>query len=590
MIHLENNDNRKMKKQRKRIRLSNVIPDIRKQYKNIRQEDILFAAMVFYPVALVDVEAEERSVEDFDAVQLTILKFFATGLSGEDIAALTGLTPEYVAQIKNMLVNVYGHIAADGTITPLGIESIQREKNVQIKYSKRNIYVDAITLAVIPYKQHLDETIFYEKPDAHEFNVGVMAYPDGITEEALEARLRGEGVLDDEEDTTYDKIIGARDIHVNISSIRKLKCLKLRYAIACMLMLDGCKAPIVFGRRFSRHAWIPFGVESEVVRQRYGFEATVKDLGAGRGYLSAMRMRFDDAWEVTLKKKYKDISKKQSAKWESLSEDEKRKLNVQCTWDAIRFFCPFQKGHYRWQDGELFIDGEAFASAQQGYAIAKILSAFAEDGFFRFATEDLCGRLVTIRPEEDDELLKDVARLLKEAIEYGGARKVDRYLRENFNEEPEVKELQPEDEKVELNAEELQLEEETVEPGVTGLQLEEEQAGLEEKEITLEAEKPQSEGEMTELETEEEKSEDEKNVLEETQSEDIIAELTEGQSEEDVISLEAKKSQLETDTTELEEEKKIWENRKKKPPVLEEMRQVLCYFLEEKKDGDEDDG
>ena len=146
---MDKNENRQMKKQRKRIRLSNVIPDIRKRYKNIRQEDIRFAAMVFYPVAFVDVEAEERSVEDFDAVQLTILKFFAMGLGGEDIAALTGLTTEYIAQIKNLLVNVYGHIATDGTITPLGIESIQREKNVQIIVSKRKIYILSLIYPIV---------------------------------------------------------------------------------------------------------------------------------------------------------------------------------------------------------------------------------------------------------------------------------------------------------------------------------------------------------------------------------------------------------------------------------------------------------
>ncbi len=39
-------------------------------------------------------------------------------------------------------------------------------------------------------------------------------------------------------------------------------------------------------------------------------------------------------------------------------------------------------------------------------------------------------------------LLQDVARLLKKAIEQNGARKVDRYLRDNFNERSEVGDLQ----------------------------------------------------------------------------------------------------------------------------------------------------
>ncbi len=441
--------------QRKRLRLNNVISDIRKQYPQIHQEDIQFAAMVYYPIAFVEVEAEEKSVEDFDSVQLMILRFLALGIGRDDIVELTGTTPSYIDKVKGLLFG-YGHIDSQGRVTPVGLESIRASANgtpkkIERKLSKRYVQMDALSLAVIPHDRRVDEITFYEKTDTYDkpeitednkeksdpklFNVGAIAYPEGVTASALEERL----VCRDENDSRYDKVIGVQNIHVNITkeTIKNIKCLKIRYASACMLVLRDSGTPIVFGKCVTEtkkrsSQWFPLGVEADSVRVRYGFEDDVRFLENDAGsYLISMWTRFEDAW--------------QQKRWH-YGEKNAAASDEDYLWRVVRYFYPFQEGHYRWQNGELYIDGEAFGSAQRGYAIAKILFSFAEDGFYRFASEDLYGHLVTIRPEASDALLQDVARLLKTAAEQNGARKVDRYLRDHFNETSDTVPSEPEGE------------------------------------------------------------------------------------------------------------------------------------------------
>ena len=172
-----------MEKKRQKIRLANAVAQIRRHYPKITPESIRFAAMVFYPVALVEVVAWEKSVEDFDSVQLMILRFISLGMGQEEIAELTGLTPAYIAKIKELLYG-YGHITPDGTITELGRESIEYDhgngKKVEYKESKRHVQLDALSLSIIPYEKSVDETTFYEKSLAHGYQVGVISYPEGI--------------------------------------------------------------------------------------------------------------------------------------------------------------------------------------------------------------------------------------------------------------------------------------------------------------------------------------------------------------------------------------------------------------------------
>lgn len=431
-----------MEKAKQKLWLEKAVAQIRRQYPKITPETMRFAAMVFYPVALVEVVAWEKSVEDFDSVQLMILRFIHLGMGRDEIAELTGLAPAYIDKVNKLLIG-YGHIDGSGSVTDIGRESIENKKKIELKESKRHVQLDALSLSIIPYEKSVDETTFYEKSRARAYQTGVISYPEGIDAQTLEAQLKG---------IDYGKIAGAENIHVNIVSISEMRCLKLRYAIACMFCLDGSGTPIVFGRRKAQEKaiplWMPFGVESEHVRQAYGL-GDVSSIGQGDAakHLTAMKARFDEKWDSPLKTKTRGPRPKASDReaqkqWDMpLSAKERGSVEAQALLDGALDFYPFAQGSYQWhyqeQVGMLFVGGGAFANARRVHAMARILFGFAVDGVFPITTEKLCGRVVIVRPMENDALLRDVIGLLREALKRSTGYAVDRYLQGSFGDASE---------------------------------------------------------------------------------------------------------------------------------------------------------
>ena len=435
-----------MEKARKKIRLVDAVAQIRRRYPKITPETIRFAAMVFYPVALVEVVAWEKSVEDFDSIQLMILRFISLGMGRDEIAELTGLPSAYIDKV-NMLLLGYGHIDNSGNVTDIGRESIENKKKIELKESKRHVQLDALSLSIIPKEKSVDEITFYEKSLAQSPRyqpIGVVSYPEGIDAQMLEAQLKG---------IDYGKVAGAEDIHVNIVSVSEMRCLKLRYAIACMLCLEGSDSPIVFGRRKGQEkaipSWMPFGVESEHMRQAYGFgdSDTIGQSDAAK-HLAAMKARFDKEWEFSLKKEARGARPKSSEleaakRWNTpLSVQEHNNVESKALLDCALDYYQFKQESYQWkyqeQVGMLFVGSGAFADASRVNAMARILLGFAADGVFPLTTEKLCGRVVTIRPMGDDALLQDVIGLLREALKRSNGYTVDKYLQSSFGDGSEV--------------------------------------------------------------------------------------------------------------------------------------------------------
>lgn len=421
-----------------RIRLLNAVAQIRKCYPRISSENIRFAAMVFYPVARVDVIAMEESVEAFDPVQFTVLKFLDLGLDRIQISTITGLTPEYVGKVMELLVG-YGHIEPDGSITTIGRKSIDEERKIELKESRRHIQLDAISLSVIPYEISVDENVFCRKTDARRFHVGAIAYPEGIDKDSLEIQLQK---------MDFSSIAG--DVHVNIVSISKMECLELRYSIACMLVLAGSDIPVVFGRRTRAQqkgggiSWRPFGITDNKIREQYGFETNIKDVGQGIDYLLSMKKRFESERELYFtemargkRPKKSDFNgemeewRQASRKWDAPLSEKERKTAI---WKAVTDFYPFKENYCHWKNNTLFLEASAFEKLQRTSAISRVLFGFATEGLFLLTTETLCGHIVMIRPMEGNTILEDVLLLLKQAIEKYGGFNVDKYLQDHFTE------------------------------------------------------------------------------------------------------------------------------------------------------------
>ena len=426
------------KEKNKRIKILNAIANIRRNYPKIKTDDITFAALVFYPVALVEVTAQERSVEDFDAVQLLVLRFFELRINITDISALTGLNVEYVERIARLLMG-YGYIDESGNITELGKESIQEERKILQKESKRHIQLDALSLSLIPYDLSVDEFALYEKPEAGDeklWKIGVISYPEGITADNLNKQI---------EQCDYQRIIGADGIHVNIETITDMRCLKIHYALSCMLCLRGGDEPIVFAKRRiqdkSYSQWSPLAFVEDYMCLKYELpEMKVDNKRDVKKHLHAMKSLLDSKWGKNISKILREenpqtADNKQSTYFPEEVEyaESKSMQNTLCK------FYPFDltKGNWQYSNGQghLSVNSDAFTEYKNFSAISRIMMDFVNDGKFLFADEYLFGRLVTIAPQTEDSLLLEVINLLQMTVyKYRDkSRAVDNYLKSYFN-------------------------------------------------------------------------------------------------------------------------------------------------------------
>lgn len=375
------------------FKLDQALREIRKAYPKIKAENILFAGMVFYPIAFIDVDVNERSFEDFEIVELTILKFIGQKMKADDIAAFIGLPVDYVNKMICLLQG-YGHIDEYGEITDLGKESMKREEKVILKESRQKVQMDILNLAMISKGQQINGYSLYEKKDANDWNVGVLAGPSGLEAEDIERILDEAG---------YDEILkkGRGVLHVNVNEILEIECLKLEYAKCCMLQLQGMDMPVIFGKRYlnvedvsERFPWLPFSVNFEADIGRYGFPENTMISANSNTYVCSMKSKFDKLREQTImKRKNEDISVE-------ADELELSKIFIQTNIKKIFGLC----------NCELLPESELVilrAADLKKYtkAVFYLLYTLGKEGKYPVVSDALCGMVITIVPGEDIILL-----------------------------------------------------------------------------------------------------------------------------------------------------------------------------------------
>lgn len=112
------------------------------------------------PISIVDADVKEYVVDEYDTVELFILKLFNCGIdSPEMISDLTGIHINLINKIIRTEKMVYGHIDSNSNkLTKAGLETIQMDmQNDSITqhalYStKRELQVDALTGTLIKHE------------------------------------------------------------------------------------------------------------------------------------------------------------------------------------------------------------------------------------------------------------------------------------------------------------------------------------------------------------------------------------------------------------------------------------------------------
>lgn len=248
-----------------------ALDGIRSKYPRIRPADVQHFAPIYYPIAIMEMQLEEQTFEDFETVQLTILRLVSLGITDHKVIAQTlGLSPNYVFKVMRLL-NGYGHISGN-KLSPLGQQSLEQEKKIVTTETRQKFQVDALNGTLLKVGQIVTETALSDKSETVRI-IGHLNYMDGISADTLRRQLSG----GNGQDYLHQK---SGILHTNVTAVKEARCIHIQYAKCYLLKLRNLEQPIIFGKRYDRgkkdikdrFSWQPFCVSSPEIRDMLGFE------------------------------------------------------------------------------------------------------------------------------------------------------------------------------------------------------------------------------------------------------------------------------------------------------------------------------
>ena len=251
-----------------------ALDDIHEKYKKLPSTDIEKFAPIYYPIAIVEMNLDEMTFEDFESVQYSILNLVSLGVTDHKVIADTlGLSPNYVFKIIRLL-NGYGHMDGSG-ITQLGLESIQTGQKIVKSQVWQKFQLDALNGTLLKVEQTVTDNMLNDR-DQTNITIGHLDYLDGMPVKDISTQLAKNKI------TRY---VAQKDgiLNTNVTSINDVRCMEVKYARCYLMKVRNCDQPIVFAKRYDsskrdvkeRFSWQPFSVKNQVIIDKYGFESDI---------------------------------------------------------------------------------------------------------------------------------------------------------------------------------------------------------------------------------------------------------------------------------------------------------------------------
>lgn len=202
-------------------------------------------AAVYYPIALLKMRLSEHSFEDFDAVELSILRFCGAGVcTAEAICRWMGISSCRYVEDRLSLLCAEG-LLQPGTYrpTPLGLESLEQGQKKQICTTEQIFQADGVMGILLPreFQKRTDKLL----PRGETRSYPHLMHSDQIAEDTIRAAIQGEDKVRAYKD--YRKDI----LHVNVEQVQAIRFVELRYMLVLMVRFEGT-APLVFLPRYQR--------------------------------------------------------------------------------------------------------------------------------------------------------------------------------------------------------------------------------------------------------------------------------------------------------------------------------------------------
>lgn len=216
------------------ININQIIDDL-----NLSINDIEQCFLAYYPIPILNVEIEEETFENYDEIQLSVLKLFNAGVCEiSKIAFLLSLSELYVEKILKLLIG-NGHI--DGNqITTYGLKSITEEKKVTCNNTFQKYQADGIALRILSQRKVIDDSFLVDKKYINRNGICLKC-----KNEVDQDRL-----MKSFSDVDYDEFrITNKDIlHVNARNVRRIECEELKFALGYVFKLHSSGVPFFVTR------------------------------------------------------------------------------------------------------------------------------------------------------------------------------------------------------------------------------------------------------------------------------------------------------------------------------------------------------
>lgn len=398
-----------MSKKKRYDDLNQDLSTILKTYPTLSVVDVDAFIPVYFPIALVEIDTVEESFEDFEVIELTVLKLVSLGVeTSHEISELLAIDEKYVKRVLKLLIG-YGHIK-NNKITEIGLRSLERGQKIEKKAGKQIFQVNALNGTIMKFEDVISERQLDDREHTR-FRVAHMMNMMGVRTQSLIDQLKTG-------DNYMNFVNSGKNEIVNLVGIQDIQLKEKQYAYSYILKIKGYN-PMVLSKRYNMHKrkideryqWIPLSVPNPIVRQRLNLSESIP--------VSTMLE----------KKIIQETMGLLKSKTENIEAQEMKQTYL----EAIINMYPFVTSACAYkglENGcEFFVKEQAFNTYNR--KLYEILKSFGQYGIYVFGRDNFYGNFVKIRPSSIE--LQNKAELLVKYINDYGDNKIRQVLGDYFD-------------------------------------------------------------------------------------------------------------------------------------------------------------
>jgi len=213
--------------------------------------DVELFQMFYCPISIVVADVKEYIVDEYDSVELLVLRLFSAGLkSVEDICALTGIDDALVRKLLYAEMYTYGHIDPETEeLTQAGIETLMMNQDPANLFQhalydvKRELQVDAVTGTLIRANAEIFKRRMFPLRDT--LKPYILPLDAVVIDETLEREIR------ERLDLYIKKGILAEGN--TVKSIGRFSSKEVRYRTAYCVLMENFDYPFIAIKFFQRN-------------------------------------------------------------------------------------------------------------------------------------------------------------------------------------------------------------------------------------------------------------------------------------------------------------------------------------------------